>query len=231
MKLGDTASAIVRATYPIIHDRILSDYLLAIRARLLANTGIGKVPGRIYVLTEPSIDAYVLPNGDIFISTGMLRLARRDAELSAVIGHELGHILLGFFRKTVEQQEKFARELSNADARAGRSQQQLEAAFAAVIQFGANRKMEAAADRVMMQLQEHAGYDPCGAQSMFAKLLVVQRQYDPSAGKTHLFDTHPATPERLRAIEAQLHGRKCDGAHPGPSENYRVNVLDHLPAQ
>jgi predicted Zn-dependent protease len=121
--------------------------------------------------------------------------------------------------------------MTKSDARAGHSQQQLDAAFAAVMAFGANRKMEAAADRVMVQLQVHAGYDPCALQSVFAKLLAVQRQYDPVAGKTHLFDTHPATPERLHAIEAQLRGHKCNATDPGASERYRVNVLDRLPAQ
>lgn len=231
MRLGDKASAIAQATRPIIHDRILSDYLRAIRTRLLANTGIGKVPGRIYVLADRSIYAYSLPNGDIFITTGLLRLARSEDQLSAVIGHELGHILLGHYRRAVEQQEKIRRELSRSDARAGYPQKHLDAAFAAVMHFGASRTMETEADRAMLQLQEHAGYDPCGVQWMFAKLVAVGRQTGPAADRTHLFDTHPATPERLHALEAQLHGHKCSGTDPGPSESYRVNVLDRLPAQ
>ena len=47
---------------------------------------------RFFVLRDPSPNAFALPNGDIYIHTGMLARLTDTAELAAVLGHELNHV-------------------------------------------------------------------------------------------------------------------------------------------
>jgi beta-barrel assembly-enhancing protease len=47
---------------------------------------------RFFVLRDPSPNAFALPNGDIYIHTGMLARLADTAQLAAVLGHELNHV-------------------------------------------------------------------------------------------------------------------------------------------
>jgi len=47
---------------------------------------------RFFVLRDPSPNAFALPNGDIYVHTGMLARLADTAQLAAVLGHELNHV-------------------------------------------------------------------------------------------------------------------------------------------
>ncbi len=230
VRLGNKASALAQATDPIIHDQVVTDYLISIKRRLLAGATVGNVPGHIFVQKSPSVFAFSVPNGDIFISTGLLKLAQSESELAPVIGHELGHILLGHFRQAAEEEARLDKTVLQSGGPVVSPQGRTSASLAAVLEFGMSRERELAADRVMLQLQAHAGYAVCGAESVFKKLILVDKPPTAGTARTQLFDTHPATPERLRLIETQLKGKGCDGWHPVPSQAYRMNVIDRLAA-
>ena len=69
-------------------------------ADLVASVGRGLAPAptddymqyRFFVLRDPSPNAFALPNGDIYVHTGMLARLADTAQLAAVLGHELNHV-------------------------------------------------------------------------------------------------------------------------------------------
>lgn len=231
MHLGDQASAIVQAARPIIHDPVLTNYLLGIKRTLLAHVKTGPVPGKIYVLDDNAVYALVTSNGDIFLSSGILRLARSRSELAPVIGYLLSHILLGHFAEINEQAARITKALFRTGGKLTPEHAETNIAFGAVLYFGMRRKLSLAADRVMLQLQERAGYDPCGVEFIFRKLVALDQMTRTDSSRTRLFDTHPASAERLRLIEERLRGKGCDGKHASQSATYRLNVLDRLPRE
>jgi len=49
---------------------------------------------KVYVLDKNEINAFALPNGNIFVYKGLLNFVKSDDELAAVLGHEMAHVIL-----------------------------------------------------------------------------------------------------------------------------------------
>jgi len=47
---------------------------------------------RFHVIDSPGINAFALPGGQIFVTTGMMNFVQSEAELAAVLGHEMAHV-------------------------------------------------------------------------------------------------------------------------------------------
>ena len=49
---------------------------------------------KVYVIDKPVINAFALPNGNIFVYKGLVNFVKSDDELAAVLGHEMAHVIL-----------------------------------------------------------------------------------------------------------------------------------------
>ena len=68
-------------------DPALSDYLARLGTRLTGATL------RFHVLRDPSLGLFSLPDGQVFVHTGLLAATESEAQLAALLGHELAHVL------------------------------------------------------------------------------------------------------------------------------------------
>ncbi|KAL7888110.1 hypothetical protein AOLI_G00030840 [Acnodon oligacanthus] len=57
--------------------------------------GIDSLSWNVHVVDRPSVNAFVLPNGNIFVFTGMLEAVADIHQLAIVLGHEMSHALIG----------------------------------------------------------------------------------------------------------------------------------------
>ena len=89
------AEQLVAMSGGVYHDAELARYVRTVGTRLAAATG--QPPGRwsFTVLDTPEPNAFALPGRRIFVTRGMLALVGDEAELAAVLGHEIGHSLAG----------------------------------------------------------------------------------------------------------------------------------------
>ncbi len=80
----------------IIRDEKVEAYLQRVARSMLAHWR-GPEPKRlgVFVYAAPGMNAQARPHGDIFISSGSFDRFKSEDELALLIGHELGHILLG----------------------------------------------------------------------------------------------------------------------------------------
>jgi Zn-dependent protease with chaperone function len=72
----------------------LQAYLNRIRAKLVAGSGVTKVPGRVVILANPGFAAYSTPDGNVYVAMGWLPFLTNEDEMAAIIAHELSHVLL-----------------------------------------------------------------------------------------------------------------------------------------
>jgi len=79
-------------TYKLIENEKISAYMNDIGQRLASVSERPYLPWRFYLVdNDSSCDAFALPGGNIYISSGLFRFIESEAELAAVIAHEVGH--------------------------------------------------------------------------------------------------------------------------------------------
>ena len=78
LKLGNRASGLMQARYRLVYDKNLQKYITEIRLALLANTTLNFENGEMVLVKDPGVFAYAIPNGDIYLSSGMLLLAEDE---------------------------------------------------------------------------------------------------------------------------------------------------------
>src|SRR5213080_3369009 len=96
IQLGQESAAQVRRQMQMVKDPFLNDCVNRV-GRKLANTPEARASGFPFtfeVVADPSINAFALPGGPMFINTGLLKAVDNEAELAGVMGHEMSHVIL-----------------------------------------------------------------------------------------------------------------------------------------
>ena len=79
----------------VIHDPVLTNYVNQVGKRLASAPEARQsgFPFTFEVVADPSINAFALPGGPMFINTGLLRAVDNEAQLAGVMGHEMSHVV------------------------------------------------------------------------------------------------------------------------------------------
>ncbi|MGN6550511.1 MAG: M48 family metalloprotease [Pararhizobium sp.] len=156
---------------------------------------------RITVLDSPSVNAFALPGGYIYVTRGLLALANDASEVAAVIAHEMGHVLLNHgierqrFEETQSINARVVNEILSDELASNAALAQSKLKLAAF-----SRRQELQADAVGVKLLGEAGYDPYAA-ARFLETMEAYAHYtaqDPSKDQSLDFlSSHPSTPQRV----------------------------------
>ncbi|MGQ4275059.1 M48 family metalloprotease [Terrihabitans sp. B22-R8] len=198
-------------------DPALDALLTRISARISRASDRPDIVYRVTVLNSPSVNAFALPTGDLYVTRGLLALASDSAEIAGVIAHEMGHVTAhhAFVRADRERQaalvSRVATEVLN-DPESGAAS--LARSRMALAKF--SREQELEADGIGVRTLAKAGYDPY-AQARFLNAMgrnAGLRATAQSQSSADLVSSHPATPERvqLALAAAEKVGKPGDGA-------------------
>lgn len=185
-------------------DPQLSAYVSSVGNRIKPFSSRPHLPYEFVVLNDSSANAWALPGGKIAINRGLLLELNNEAELAAVIAHEIVH---ADARHSAQSQElgsliqlgqvAASTILSNAGYGSGIAQQGI--AYGALYGHTSySRSRELEADKYGMQYMRKAGYDPKAAvtlQETFVRLSAGRR----SDFFSELFASHPPSPARVQA--------------------------------
>ncbi|KAA0873862.1 M48 family metallopeptidase [Nitrincola tapanii] len=182
----------------------------------------------VEVFAADTPNAFALPGKKIGLYQGMLNLAQTPAQLAAVVGHEIGHVLArhGNERVSTQYATQMGLALATAVFASGeRSNDQLLAALGLGAQVGIllpfSRQHEIEADLMGLELMARAGFDPRESITLWQNM---SRQ---GSGNIEFLSTHPgyntriqtlqrAMPDALNLYEqAQQAGRKPSCRRPG----------------
>lgn len=207
-ELGAEEAQKVEASMGLVTDPALVAYIQAVGGRVAKQSPRQDVAYTFQIVNQPEPNAFALPNGNIYVSRGLLALANSEDELAGVLAHEVVHVAA---RHTVRSANvavgtsplRIATGIAGVAAgiiapRVGEGIVGLGDVATEAFMAPYGRSQEREADDVGVDLAARAGYDPTG----LPRLLQVLEREGALRGdgppRQSFFDTHPATPERVR---------------------------------
>jgi len=227
-------AAALEARLPVVDDARLAAYLAGLAERL----GAGAAGGpeiRVVVVRDPTLNAFALPGGRLFVHTGLLSAVQNEAQLAAILGREIAHVagrhalaaaraarstpalaVVASLARTISGTTAAARESAGAPVLGPTANVVLGlrlplATLAAVDGYGADR--EQAADAGALERLVRAGYDPAEAPRAFRALRAEASER--GAVETFLLGRPAALDARIRALEPLLAGGHAAAAGKG----------------
>lgn len=183
--------------------------LQKISQRLIAQTGAYRSdarqwPWEVHVIKSNELNAHVFPGGKIVFYSGIIdRLSLTDAEIAAIMGHEMAHALREHTRERLSREVATQTGIGIAASVLGLSQGQAQLAGLAGdlgISRPHSRTQETEADLMGLELMARAGYDPNAAISLWRKMQSASGRGEPP----QFLSTHPVSSTRIATIQSLL---------------------------
>ncbi|MBZ5549535.1 MAG: M48 family metalloprotease [Acidobacteriia bacterium] len=209
VQLGEESAAQVRKQMTVINDPVLTAYVSRVGKRLVAAQEATEsgFPFSFEVVADPSINAFALPGGHMFINTGLLKAVDNEAQLAGVMGHEMSHVILrhgtnqASKANLIELPAALAAQMAGKDSMMGQLAQLGIGLGANSVLLKFSRTAESQADLMGSHLMSEAGYNPMEMAHFFNKL------GSPGKGMVgnvaQFMSDHPNPDNRERAIEQE----------------------------
>jgi predicted Zn-dependent protease len=208
-EIGEQFLLELQQQVPLVDDPFITSYINRLGKKLTAQIGPQPFEYKFFIVQDPSMNAFAVPGGYIFLHTGMIRMAEREGEVAGVVAHEISHIYCRHMAKMMEK----ARTVTIASLVGAMASIFLGGALAQPLIVGAmggaetammaySRDFEAEADATGFKWMLKAGYNPRDMLTMFNKMN-KQRWFE--GGKVPLYlRTHPYTDDRIVDLGHQL---------------------------
>ncbi len=211
LALGRKTNEEVLKQYTVYDNPALQNYVQNIGIKLAAKSHRSNLTYRFTVLDSKEVNAFALPGGYIYITRGLMAYLNSEAELAAVLGHEIGHVTA---RHSVRQYS--ATQLTNFGAAltsifvpgmTQASSQLVQFAGGALLR-GYGRTHELEADRLGAEYLARTNYDPEAMLDVIRILKnqeVFEREQARAEGRQPriyhgVFSTHPDSDTRLQEV-------------------------------
>ena len=199
-QLGAEAWQQIKAEKPAAEASALQSKVERIGRELIAASGAQGLDWEFQVFDDPTPNAFALPGGKIGLHSGMAQIASTDAQLAAVLAHEVGHVVARHPSEQMSQSAAIQTALGAAGANEGVVGQLVQLATG-VGALSFSRSAETEADRIGLEYMARAGYDPRAAVDLWRNMA----QATTAAGRPPEFlSTHPNPESRITAIENAL---------------------------
>lgn len=175
--------------------------------RAVANTSDRPdIPYHVAVLNHDSINAFAAPAGYVFLTRGLLRQIRNEAELAAVLGHEIAHVSQRHILETIQRAKRIAgiseAGLAYATANPAVFKSVIDNAVKKLLDEGLDQEKETEADALGGVFAARVGYDPAAYVGLLGRLRELKG--DDQA----FFKTHPNFSARIKAVEEVIQGQR-----------------------
>ncbi len=180
-----------------------------------------------HVVEKPSVNAFAMAGGEIYIHTGLLREAETEAEVMAVMAHEVAHVTERHIAKQMLAvfATKFAAEKASeklSEAADGKADKVINlfveriATRGVIKAFG--RKQENSSDEKGVAYMAEANYNPQGFVSFFKRLQEAQGEQQ----GFRLFSSHPPPSNRIENVQDLIKENNYQGETVGESNHQSV---------
>lgn len=199
--LGRETAGRLLAANPLVNNDSLQRYVNMVGTYIAQQSRRPGLAWNFCVIESDDINAFAMPGGYIALTSGMYRTLQNEAELGAVLGHEIAHVNLRHHVRLMQQERLIAK---GRDFLLGKTKEEAIKALAGngaeICARALDKNAEFECDRLGLEYAAHAGYDP------FAYLDVLDRMGASNQADrlSLLFKTHPHPRDRLTALEKAI---------------------------
>ncbi len=221
VEVGQQVAPDAERQLSMLRNSRVDNYVSDLGLRLAAKAPGEKYPYTFKVVNDPAINAFALPGGPIYINRGVIDAADNEAQLAAVMAHEISHVALRHGTNQASKASAAQLPLAILGGLIGS-----DSTTAAIAQLGAgfavnsvllkySRTAESQADIMGTQILFDAGYDPRAMAQFFQK---IEEQQD-GGGGVEFFSNHPSPDNRIERVNEEL--RALGGVRRGSTTNSR----------
>ncbi|MFZ9679161.1 MAG: M48 family metalloprotease [Quisquiliibacterium sp.] len=211
-RIGEAIMHQIRSDPAFSDDAEIADYLNRLAATLTAVPGAAGFSFELFLVLDPTMNAFALPGGFIGVHAGLITAAQTESELASVLAHEIGHVTQRHIARMLSEQKLSSIAMMASmvlAALAARSSPQGAMGIATMAMGAQQQKMlsfsrdaEREADRVGIETLRQADFDPGGMVAFFSRLQQATRLYE--GGAPAYMSSHPLTSERIADMQARV---------------------------
>ena len=155
-----------------------------------------------HVLADPkTVNAFALPGGPIFITEGLLRQLKTEAELAGVLGHEIAHVIARHSSERLAKQQLTQGLIGALVVGSGDfTTAQIGQMVGGMINMKYGREDEIESDTLGIRIMGEAGYDPRG----MVRVMEVLAKASGGSRQPEFMSTHPAPENRSERIKQAI---------------------------
>ncbi len=206
----------------------LQSYVNSIGQQLASKSHRSNIPYTFTVLDDPSVNAFALPGGYVYVTTGLMAYLNSEGELAGVLGHEIGHVTA---RHGVQQASAGMAASVLVDLitkKAGGNSKMLNQLGTAMLS-GYGRKHELQADRLGAEYLAGVGYSPTNMIDVIGVLkaqeVYASRQRGGRGSSYHgVFASHPSNDKRLQEVVGAAKSIKSAGTRSANRDAYLKQI-------
>lgn len=220
-RIGEAIMRDLRRSGAVMDDVEGTDYLNSLAARLTAHHGPDDQKFELFLVDDPTLNAFALPGGFIGVHSGLIAASQTESELASVLAHEMAHVTQRHIARMFERERQssiFSIAALVLAVLAARSNPDAVGGIVSLGQsvqmhqmLGFSRDAEREADRIGFETLQGAGFDPHDMVRFFERLQKASRVYE--GGAPEYLRTHPLTTNRM----ADIQGRVRESAAPASS--------------
>ncbi|MEJ2671897.1 MAG: M48 family metalloprotease [Deltaproteobacteria bacterium] len=233
-QIGEEFLLAIQQELPLVDDPFASSYINNLGQKLLAHVGPQPFKYRFFIVKDPTMNAFAVPGGYVFINTGLIRMADREGELAGVMAHEISHIYCRHMSKMMAKSRVVSigsvigllASIFLGGVGVPLMVGSMAAGQSAMLKY--SRENEAEADAHGFWWMIKAGYNPRDMISIFNKM---NKQRWLAGGKVPVYlSTHPDIDNRIVELSHQLvmHQKEIPHDKASPAFHYFTTKLAAL---
>ena len=210
--IGQAIALQVIARYGGVYDQPdLTRYVNLVGRAVALTCDRADIEYRFAILNHDSINAFAAPAGYIFVTRGLLKTIRNEAELATVLGHEIGHVTQKHILDVIQRSKQIAGVAEAGLAYANKNPEAfknvIDGAVKKLLDEGLDQSKELESDRLGVIVASRVGYDPTAYVTFLDRLRTIKG--DDQA----FFKTHPKFSDRLTVVQSTIRdqGLKATG--------------------
>lgn len=192
----------------------VNQYVQQVGERLVAQSDRRDIPYRFQVVESDQVNAFAVPGGYIYVTTGLLRTAENEAQLASVLAHEIAHVNE---RHSVEQLKRQVLAQGIADTAGLDSSTLAQIGYQLAVELPYTREFEYEADEVGLDILQASDYAPIAAINFFENLMEQD-------GTPEFLRTHPTTENRIEALREQIDSGTASSGAGLSAANYQSQI-------